>query len=184
VSGQRESATPQRLEIVSRFSDQEVLRSLRAIAEDESGSLLPESVKKLGGKGVRMRIKGNRFAFGCVGPWRSPYNPRCAGSVVPSERGSRIVARAGFSPVGLAMRVMALGICAFAIPPDAHWIYAAVLFVCGWLIIDARRHTGPWRAAMFDIVKTVAEKHVMPVSRERSTISESSRRVPKSEAAN
>lgn len=178
------SSAPERLEIVSHFSDDEVLRSLRAIAEDESGSLLPESVKKLGGNGVRMRINGRRFGFVCIGPWRSPYNPRCGGSVERIERGSRIVARAGFSPVGLAMRVMVLGVFAFAVPADARWIYAAILFVCGLLILDARRHVGPWRAAMFDIVKTAAEKNVIPVSRERSTISESSRRVPKGEAAN
>ena len=178
------SSAPERLEIVSHFSDDEVLRSLRAIAADESGSLLPESVKKLGGKGIRMRINGRRFGFVCIGPWPSPYNPRCGGSVERIERGSRIVARAGFSPVGLAMRVMALGIFAFAVPPDARWIYAAILLVCGLIILDAKRHMGPWRAAMFDIVKVAADKHIIPITPERSTISESSRRAPKGKAAN
>jgi hypothetical protein len=177
--GRPVEVVPELLEITSRFTEREVLDHLRTIAEDEKGSFLPERVKKLGGKGALVRINGERFQLACVGRWTGSYNPRCAGTVQPFEGGSRIVARAGFSPVALVVRLGTLGLFSLAIPPAARWIFTVVLFVAGLVIVDAMRHTGPWRAAMFDIVRAAAENRLTRVGRDRSTISESVRRLPR-----
>jgi hypothetical protein len=171
-------AAPELLEITSRFTDREVLDHLRTIADDERDTFLPESVRKLGGRGIVVRVIGQRFQLACVGRWPRSDSPRCAGTVEPAEGGSRIVARAGFSSFWLVVRLGTLGLFSLAIPPDARWIFSVVLFVAGLVIIDAMRHTGPWRAAMFDIVRAGAENRFTRAPHDRSTISESVRRVP------